>query len=114
MGPDCGTAILDGIPLGFANAVRAGRLGLIGASGTGLQQVACLVDARGEGISDAIGVGGRDLDAAIGGIMMRSALERMARYALKLSRRTGALHRQPPPADFPPGAGATTLWLSLH
>jgi FdrA protein len=78
MGPDCGTAILNGIPLGFANAVRPGRIGLIGASGTGLQQVACLIDAAGEGISDAIGVGGRDLDARVGGQMMQFALARMA------------------------------------
>ena len=49
MGPDCGTAIVDGIPLGFANAVRRGRIGLAGASGTGLQQVSCLVDRLGEG-----------------------------------------------------------------
>jgi 23S rRNA (cytosine1962-C5)-methyltransferase len=42
------------------------------------------------------------------------ALERMARYAMKLSRRTGAFHRQPPPADFPPGAAAKTIWLTLH
>ena len=49
MGPDCGTAIVDGVPLGFANAVRRGRIGLVGASGTGLQQVSCLVDRLGEG-----------------------------------------------------------------
>ena len=78
MGPDCGTAILGGLPLGFANAVRAGGIGLIGASGTGLQQVACLIDASSEGISEAIGVGGRDLDARVGGTMMLSALERLA------------------------------------
>jgi len=42
------------------------------------------------------------------------ALERMARYCLKLSRRSGRLHRQPPPMDFPPGVGATTIWLTLH
>ncbi len=47
MGPDCGTAILDGVPLGFANAVRRGTVGLVGASGTGLQQVTCLVDRAG-------------------------------------------------------------------
>lgn len=57
MGPDCGTAIVDGIPLGFANAVRRGRVGLAGASGTGLQQVSCLVDRLGEGVSQVIGVG---------------------------------------------------------
>ena len=62
MGPDCGTAILDGVPLGFANAVRRGRIGLVGASGTGLQQVTCLIDRLGEGVSQAIGVGGHDLD----------------------------------------------------
>jgi FdrA protein len=78
MGPDCGTAILSGVPLGFANAVRQGSIGLIGASGTGLQEVACLIDSRGEGISGAIGVGGRDLDERIGGTMMLAALERMA------------------------------------
>jgi FdrA protein len=78
MGPDCGTAILRGVPLGFANAVRAGSIGLIGASGTGLQEVACLINSRGEGISGAIGVGGRDLDERIGGTMMLAALERMA------------------------------------
>jgi FdrA protein len=51
MGPDCGTAYLDGVPLGFANAVPRGRIGLVAASGTGLQQVACLLAAAGEGIS---------------------------------------------------------------
>ena len=71
MGPDCGTAILDGVPLGFANAVRRGPIGLVGASGTGLQQVT-LPDRplRGAGVSQAIGVGGRDLDEAVGGAMM--------------------------------------------
>jgi succinyl-CoA synthetase alpha subunit len=78
MGPDCGTAILDGVPLGFANAVRRGSVGLIGASGTGLQQVSCLVDRFGAGISQAIGVGGRDLDERVGGAMMLAALERLA------------------------------------
>ena len=78
MGPDCGTAILDGVPLGFANAVRRGTIGLIGASGTGLQQVSCLIDRSGAGISQAIGVGGRDLDERVGGAMMLAALERLA------------------------------------
>jgi FdrA protein len=78
MGPDCGTAILDGVPLGFANAVRRGAIGLVGASGTGLQQVACLIDRLGAGISQAIGVGGRDLDERIGGLMMIAALDDLA------------------------------------
>ncbi len=77
MGPDCGTAILDGVPLGFANAVRRGDIGLIGASGTGLQQVSCLIDRTGSGVSQAIGVGGRDLDARVGGVMMLAALRRL-------------------------------------
>jgi FdrA protein len=81
MGPDCGTAILDGVPLGFANAVRRGRIGLVAASGTGLQQVVCLIDRLGAGISQAIGVGGRDLDERIGGLMMLAALERLAEDA---------------------------------
>ena len=78
MGPDCGTAILDGVPLGFANVVRRGPIGLVAASGTGLQQVVCLIDRLGEGISQAIGVGGRDLDERIGGLMMLAGLERLA------------------------------------
>jgi succinyl-CoA synthetase alpha subunit len=78
MGPDCGTAILDGIPLGFANAVRRGRIGLVGASGTGLQQVTCLIDQLVEGVSQAIGVGGHDLAEAVGGSMMLLGIERLA------------------------------------
>jgi FdrA protein len=77
MGPDCGTAILDGVPLGFANAVRRGGVGLVGASGTGLQQVTCLLDALGAGVSQAIGVGGRDLHEEVGGLMMLAGLERL-------------------------------------
>ena len=77
MGPDCGTSILDGVPLGFANAVRRGDIGLIGASGTGLQQVSSLIDRAGAGVSQAIGVGGRDLDARVGGTMMLAALRRL-------------------------------------
>lgn len=77
MGPDCGTAILDGVPLGFANAVRRGGVGLVGASGTGLQQVTCLIDALGAGVSQAIGVGGRDLHEEVGGLMMLAGLDRL-------------------------------------
>ena len=79
MGPDCGTAILDGVPLGFANAVGRGRIGLVGASGTGLQQVSCLIDRLGEGVSQLIGVGSHDLDERVGGLMMRAGIERLAR-----------------------------------
>lgn len=75
LGPDCGTAYLGGVPLGFANAVPRGRVGLVAASGTGLQHVATLLAARGEGISQGIGVGGRDMTDAVGGIMTLAALD---------------------------------------
>ena len=75
MGPDCGTAYLGGIPLGFANLVPRGRVGMVAASGTGLQQVATLLAAQGEGISQAIGVGGRDMSPAVGGLMTLAALD---------------------------------------
>jgi succinyl-CoA synthetase alpha subunit len=75
MGPDCGTAIMGGIGLGFANVVRRGPIGVIGASGTGLQEFTSLVHQRGSGISHAIGTGGRDLTDAIGGITTFRALE---------------------------------------
>jgi succinyl-CoA synthetase alpha subunit len=77
MGPDCGTAVLDGVPLGFSNAVRRGRIGLVSASGTGLQQVMCLVDRLGEGVSQAIGVGGHDLHERVGGLMMLAGLDHL-------------------------------------
>ncbi len=73
MGPDCGTSIIAGTGLGFANQVQRGRMGLAGPSGTGIQELCCLLDAAGEGISQAIGTGGRDLSAAVGGAMTRFA-----------------------------------------
>jgi FdrA protein len=75
MGPDCGTALIAGAPLGFANAVPRGEIGIVAASGTGLQEVACLIARAGAGISHAIGVGGRDLDAEIGGIATLMAID---------------------------------------
>lgn len=70
MGPDCGTAIINGIPLCFANAVRRGKIGVVGASGTGTQEVTVQVHKLGEGFSQVIGTGGRDLKEEIGGLMM--------------------------------------------
>jgi len=70
MGPDCGTAIINKIPLGFANIVRKGSIGIVGASGTGIQEVSALIHRKGRGIAQAIGVGGRDLKDEIGGLMM--------------------------------------------
>ena len=75
MGPDCGTAIVGGVPLAFANSVPRGDVGIIGASGTGIQEVSCLVANGGRGISHAIGTGGRDLSAEIGGITTLAAID---------------------------------------
>ncbi len=80
MGPDCGSAILNGKPLCFANAVRRGPVGVVAASGTGLQEVTCLVDRTGSGISQAIGTGGRDLkNEKVGGLTMLMGIEALAR-----------------------------------
>ncbi|HEV2440703.1 MAG TPA: acyl-CoA synthetase FdrA [bacterium] len=79
MGPDCGTAILGGAALGFANCVRRGAVGLVGASGTGIQEVATLVHRFGGGVSHALGTGGRDLSAEVGGITAREGLAALGR-----------------------------------
>jgi FdrA protein len=74
MGPDCGTAIVGGVGLGFSHTLPAGPVGIVAASGTGAQQVLCLLDYAGAGVSAALGVGGRDLSAAVGGRSARAAL----------------------------------------
>ena len=78
MGPDCGTAYIAGTPLAFANVVPRGRVGVIAASGTGLQEVAVLLARAGAGISHGIGVGGRDLSDAVGGISTLAAIDLLA------------------------------------
>jgi succinyl-CoA synthetase alpha subunit len=78
MGPDCGTAIVNGVPLGFANVVRRGSIGLVAASGTGLQEVTCRIHNRGAGVSQALGTGGRDLKEEVGGITMLQGLAALA------------------------------------
>jgi FdrA protein len=95
MGPDCGTAILNGIPLGFANHVPCGSVGLISASGTGLQQVTCLLAQQGIGISQALGVGGRDLHQEVKGRSMRAALQALGNDA---ATRVIVLISKPPDA----------------
>jgi succinyl-CoA synthetase alpha subunit len=80
MGPECGTAIIDGVGLGFANRVRRGAIGVVGASGTGIQEITSLVHRLGGGISQAIGTGGRDLHAAVGGITTLQALRWLAAH----------------------------------
>ena len=75
MGPDCGTAIINGVPLCFANVVRRGKIGLVGASGTGTQEITVVAHQLGEGFSQVIGTGGRDLSETIGGLMMIQGIE---------------------------------------
>ena len=75
MGPDCGTAAVGGLGLGFANALRPGPVGIVAASGTGAQQVSCLLDAAGIGVTAILGVGGRDLSAAVAGRSTLAAMD---------------------------------------
>jgi succinyl-CoA synthetase alpha subunit len=77
MGPDCGTSIVNGAGLGFANAVRRGPIGVVGPAGTGLQEFTCRIHQAGQGISHAIGTGGRDLLDDIGGLTTWAALDRL-------------------------------------
>ena len=79
MGPDCGTAIINGIGLGFANHVRRGPIGVVGASGTGTQAVTAHIHDLGGGISHAIGTGGRDLKSEVAAITAHQALDLLAR-----------------------------------
>jgi len=79
MGPDCGTAIVNGVGLGFANRVRRGSIGVVGASGTGLQYVTALIHERGAGITHALGTGGRDLSDGVGAITALQALDLLRR-----------------------------------
>ncbi|GAA1131374.1 FdrA family protein [Nocardioides aquiterrae] len=77
MGPDCGTAVVGGLGLGFANVVSPGPVGIVAASGTGCQQVLALLDHAGVGVSSALGVGGRDLSAEVRGLATREAMRRL-------------------------------------
>ena len=77
MGPDCGTAVIGGLGLGFANVTTPGPVGMVAASGTGCQQLLALLDHAGVGVSSALGVGGRDLSGEVRGISTRTALSRL-------------------------------------
>jgi FdrA protein len=96
MGPDCGTAIIGAAALGFANRVRAGRIGLVAAAGTGLQEVTSLIHRFGGGITHAIGTGGRDLSSAVGGATMLQGLRALA---LDPDTHVIVLVSKPPDAD---------------
>ncbi|MSQ55139.1 MAG: acyl-CoA synthetase FdrA [Betaproteobacteria bacterium] len=96
MGPDCGTSHLGGTPLAFANVVPRGDVGLVSASGTGLQEVMCLVARGGGGVSHGIGVGGRDLSAEVGALMTLAAFDALDADA---ATRTIVLISKPPSPD---------------
>ena len=81
MGPDCGTAIIGGVPLGFANNVRRGSIGLVAASGTGLQEVTTQIHRMGGGVSHAIGTGGRDVVAQVGAATLLQGISLLANDA---------------------------------
>ena len=103
MGPDCGTAYINGIGLGFANVVTAGRIGCVAASGTGLQAVVSRIAALGEGISHGIGVGGRDLTPEVGGAMTTLAIEALAADA---TTEAIVVISKPPAPSVMPALGA--------
>jgi len=96
MGPDCGTALIGGVPLAFANAVPRGDTGIVSASGTGLQEVSTLLARAGRGVSHGIGVGGRDLTRKVAGRMTLAALD--ALDADPATRRIIVISKPPAPA----------------
>jgi FdrA protein len=75
MGPDCGTALIGGVPIAFANVVPTGDIGIVAASGTGLQEVSTLIARGGGGVSHGLGTGGRDLSEKIGALTTLAAIE---------------------------------------
>ncbi len=116
MGPDCGTAIVDGVGLGFADVVAPGPVGIVAASGTGCQQVLALLDHAGVGVSTAYGVGGRDLSAQIGGLSTRTALARLdadPAVELVLLVSKPPRRRSPPTSRRTPTGSATPVLTAL-
>lgn len=75
MGPDCGTGIIHGIPLAFTNIVNEGNIGVVGASGTGIQEVTTIIDRMDKGVTNALGTGGRDLSTEVGAITMLDSIK---------------------------------------
>lgn len=74
MGPDCGTGIISSVPVAFTNVISGGNIGVVGASGTGIQEVTTIIDRLGNGVVHAIGTGGRDLSDEVGAITMKDAI----------------------------------------
>lgn len=117
MGPDCGTAVVGGVALGFANAVRPGSVGIVAASGTGAQQVMCLLDAAGVGMSHCLGVGGRDMSAQVQG---RSTRQALAALAADEATTSVIVVSKPPAAEvladmqsYAAGLGVPVHWATL-
>ncbi|MFP4635767.1 MAG: hypothetical protein ACLFRD_07900, partial [Nitriliruptoraceae bacterium] len=108
MGPDAGTAIISGVGLGFANVVTPGPVGIVAASGTGAQQLSSLLDDAGVGVSHVLGVGGRDLKAAVGGTATVQALR-----ALDQDPRTELIVLLSKPPDEAVGATVREVAASL-
>jgi FdrA protein len=79
MGPGAGTSIINGVGLGFANSVRRGDVGIVASAGTGIQEVSCMLDDIGLGVSAALGVGGTDVSEPVGGLMMKNCLAELER-----------------------------------
>ncbi|KRF27294.1 FdrA family protein [Phycicoccus sp. Soil802] len=117
MGPDCGTAVVGGVALGFANVVERGPVGIVAASGTGAQQVMALLDAAGLGVSHCLGVGGRDLSSAVGG---RSTRQALAALAADEATESILVVSKPPAAEvladlegYAAGLGKPVHWATL-
>ena len=117
MGPDCGTAVVGGVALGFANVVDRGPVGIVAASGTGAQQVMALLDAAGVGVSHCLGVGGRDLSSAVGG---RSTRQALAALAADAATEAILVVSKPPAAEvlaeleaYAAGLGTPVHWATL-
>jgi FdrA protein len=119
MGPGCGTAMLGGVGLGFCNVVPRGPVGIVAAAGTGAQEVACLVAASGGGVSQIVGVGGRDLSADVGGLAFRQGLALLAEDD---ATETVLLVSKPPAAEvvraladaLPAGRRAVAAFVGLR
>jgi FdrA protein len=119
MGPGCGTAMLGGVGLGFANVVPRGSVGIVAAAGTGAQEVACLIAGAGGGVSQIVGVGGRDLSARVGGLAFRQALALLGEDE---ATETVVLVSKPPDPEvvealadaLPPGKRAVAAFVGLR
>ncbi|WP_284140868.1 MULTISPECIES: acyl-CoA synthetase FdrA [unclassified Virgibacillus] len=81
MGPDCGTGIISSIPIAFTNVVKEGKIGIVGASGTGIQEVTTIIDRLGEGVVHALGTGGRDLSDKVGAITMMDGIRALENHS---------------------------------